>query len=107
LKVFDLIINLKKKQSNHPKPGERYKGTTKQAYLPMVKGHIEILAFYEKAFKSGLLFKVEFNRTYGEYRVHLNKDVLLKTNQHGGGRFGYPDPNYIDDLLKMARSFKI
>lgn len=94
------------KKENHPKPGHPYKGTTKRAYLPEIKEHIELLAFYEKALKTGLLFRVEFSRSFGDYRVHLNQDVLLKTSQNGSGRFGYPDPNYIDDLLKMARNSK-
>jgi hypothetical protein len=90
----------------HPKPFEPYKGTTKRAFLPEIKEHNEILAFYEKALKSGMLFKIELSRSFGDYRVHLNKDVLLKTSQHGGGRFGYPDSAFIDGLLRLARSFK-
>lgn len=91
---------------NHPKPGLPYKGTSKRAYLPDIKEHIEILAFYEKALKTGMLFKVEWSRNFSDYRVLLNQDVLLKTKLFGGGRFGYPDANYIDDVIKMARNFK-
>ena len=73
--------------------------------MPDIKEHLEILSFYERALKCGLLFKLEWSRNHNDYRALLNQDVLLKTNQRGGGRFGYPDPNYIDDLLEMARSY--
>ena len=67
-------------------PGSAYKGTQKRAYLPEIPEHREILAFYERALKSGRLFKVAYSRNTDDYRVLLNQDVLLKTNQHGGGR---------------------
>lgn len=92
--------------NNHPRPGLPYKGTTKKVYLPEVAEHREILAFYEKALHTGRLFKIAFSRTHDDYRVLLNQDVLLKTSLHGGGRFGYPDYNYIKDLLYMSRSCK-
>lgn len=92
--------------SNHPRPGLPYKGTTKKVYLPEIPEHREILAFYEKALHTGRLFKIAFSRNYDDYRVLLNQDVLLKTSQHGGGRFGYPDYNYVKDILYMARNCK-
>lgn len=91
---------------NHPKPNQPYKGCFKRAYLPNVKEHYELLQFYEKALKSGKLFKIEWNVKFGGFSVHLNPNVSLKTKLSGGGRYGYPDSNYIDDLLKMARSLK-
>jgi hypothetical protein len=78
----------------------------KKAYLPEVKEHREILAFYEKALKTGVLFKIEWSKAHNEYRTHLNHDILLKTNYEGGGKFGYPDSNYVNDLLKIARNLK-
>jgi hypothetical protein len=80
-----------------------YKGLTKKAYLPEIKEHLEILAFYKKALKDGKLFKIEMNKSYNELRVHLSQEILLKTNLEGGGRFGYPDPGYIEQLLKKAK----
>lgn len=101
--TFDAPDGIQNNQ--HPKPGQPYKGTIKRAYLPEIKEHLEILAFYERALKAGMLFKIDFARSHNEYRVLLNQDVILKTNLFGGGKFGYPDPNYIENLLKMARSF--
>jgi hypothetical protein len=54
--------------------------------LPEIPEHREILAFYEKALKTGRLFKIAYLRNFDDYRVVLNQDVLLKTSQHGGGR---------------------
>lgn len=73
-------------KENHPKPGYPYKGLTKKVYLPDIREHIDILAFYQKALKQGLLFKVDWNRNFSDYRVQLNHDILLKTNLHEGGK---------------------
>jgi hypothetical protein len=71
--------------------------------LPEIKEHLEILAFFKKTFKDGKMFKIELSKTHNDLRVQLSHEVTLKTNLDGGGRFGYPDPNYIEKLLKMAR----
>jgi hypothetical protein len=99
--------------------------------LPEIKECDEILAFFERALKSDLLFKVDLSRKYGDFRVLLGNEITLKTELHGGGRFvfflilldnyflrkflnmefinfrfGFPDPKYVEDLLRKARSFK-
>ncbi|CAF0942130.1 unnamed protein product [Brachionus calyciflorus] len=102
--TFEVSDGIQKE--THPKPGCPYKGIIKRAYLPDVKEHMELLAFYEKALKKGILFKLEWSKKYNDYAVQLNNDVMLKTSLNGGGKFGYPDFNYIDDLLIKARSFK-
>ncbi|RNA12072.1 E3 ubiquitin- ligase, partial [Brachionus plicatilis] len=72
--IFDGV-----QSDNHPKPGYPYKGLVKRAYLPDVKEHMEILAFYKRALKSGILFKVEWSKKVSNYVVQLNSDVMLKT----------------------------
>ena len=96
--------------------------------MPEIKECNEIVSYFERAFKSGALFKIELSRNFGDYRIFVSKDVILKSSQHGGERliffnsfsiilsnecynfnlfrFGYPDQMYIDDLLRKARSFK-
>jgi hypothetical protein len=58
----------------------------KRAYLPEIREHKEILAFYEKALKTGILFKLEYDKISNEYKVLLDSKVLLKTKTSGGGR---------------------
>lgn len=101
--LLKFIVLLKE---NHPKPGLAYKGISKKVYLPEVKEHLVILDFFRRAFKEGLLFKLDWSKMHNEYRVLLGHEVLLKTNQTGGGRYGYPDPNYIHDILDMAKHMK-
>ena len=75
----------------------------KQAYLPKIEGHRELLALYDRALKSGNLFKIGLNKDTNEYRVQIDSEILLKTSMHGGGRFGYPDKNYISNLFNLAK----
>ena len=94
-------------KDNQPKPGHPFKGLIKRAYLPDVKEHMEILAYYKKALKNGLLFKLEWSPKLQNFVVQLNNNVPLKTSLNSGGKFGYPDINYIDDILAKARSVKV
>ena len=57
--------------------------------MPEIKECEEILAFFERALKSDLLFKVDLSKKYGDFRVLLTNEITLKTELHNGGRFVY------------------
>lgn len=85
-----------KQGKEHPKPGQPYKGTRRQAFLPNNREGETILKLLQVAFDRRLIFTIGDSRTTGkEDRVTWN-DIHHKTAIHGGTeKFAYPDPDYL------------
>ena len=70
--------------SEHPRPGRRYGGTTRSAYLPDSPEGNEILGLLRKAFDAKLIFTIGTSETTGIEDQITWSDISHKTSQHGG-----------------------
>eukprot|EP00729_Bicosta_minor_P005547 gene5547-19719_t len=78
---------------------DRYRGTTRVAYLPDNTEGVEALSLLEKAFIKGHLFQVADSVTTGSKNVVVWAGIHQKTDTHGGSaNHGWPDPTYFDRL---------
>ena len=69
---------------NHPNPGQRYKGTTRRAYLPDNGEGRKVLRLLRKAFDQKLTFTIGRSPTTGQSNVITWNDIRHKTNMTGG-----------------------
>ncbi|RMB88150.1 hypothetical protein DUI87_35486 [Hirundo rustica rustica] len=89
----------------HPKPGVRYPGTTRVAYLPDCPEGNKVLGLFRKAFAQRLTFTVGTSLTTGRANVITWNDIHHKTNCTGGPQlFGYPDPTYLARVQEELRA---
>lgn len=80
--------------TEHPNPGNEYKGTSYKAYLPETNEGKYIFKLLRKAFDARLLFTIVSGTSDGAGCVGL-KDIELKTFFARNSRTGYPDPSYL------------
>ena len=79
------------------RPGQRYSGTTRAAYVPNNTQGNETLELLTKAFLRGYLFVVGDSVTTVALNTTVWGGIHQKTNTSGGtARHGYPDPHYFD-----------
>uniref|UniRef100_A0A7S3LT12 RING-type E3 ubiquitin transferase n=1 Tax=Aplanochytrium stocchinoi TaxID=215587 RepID=A0A7S3LT12_9STRA len=84
---------------NHPNPGINYYGTSRTAYLPLVKEGKKALKLLEKGFRRGELFTVGRSLTTGADNVVVWGSIHMKTGTSGGIAYhGWPDPRYFERL---------
>ncbi|XP_076456917.1 uncharacterized protein LOC143291132 [Babylonia areolata] len=82
--------------SEHPNPGQSYRGTGRRAYLPDSAEGRKVYRLLRVAFESRLVFTVGRSVTTGADNVVTWNDIHHKTSPHGGAtNFGYPDPYYL------------
>lgn len=88
----------------HPNPGQPYRGTSRNAYLPENHEGRDILRLLTKAFELRQTFTIGQSRTTGYDNVITWNDIHHKTSYHGGPEnFGYPDPTYLNRVrLELA-----
>ncbi|XP_067888851.1 E3 ubiquitin-protein ligase DTX3L [Heterodontus francisci] len=90
--------------AEHPRPGQRYSGTTRTAYLPDNNEGRKVCKLLRRAFDQRLIFTVGTSSTTGRSDVVTWNDIHHKTSTTGGpSMFGYPDPTYlarVQDELK-------
>ncbi|CAF1624219.1 unnamed protein product [Adineta ricciae] len=80
----------------HPNPGQPYRGTRREAYLPDTREGREILKLLQKAFELRQVFTIGQSRTTGQENVVTWNDIHHKTHYNGGvENFGYPDSTYL------------
>nr|XP_058946597.1 uncharacterized protein LOC131774566 [Pocillopora verrucosa] len=80
----------------HPHPGQRFGGTTRQAYLPDTREGREVLQLLRRAFDARLVFTIGWSTTTGLPNQITWNDIHHKTSLSGGTfAFGYPDPDYL------------
>ena len=70
--------------NNHPKPGHKFTGTTRQAYLPANEEGRVVLQMLIKAFDKKLIFTVGRSNTTGQDDCVTWNDIHHKTSVHGG-----------------------
>ena len=68
-------------KENHPKPGQRYTGTTMKTYLPISVDGEQVCRMLEVAFQRKLLFTIRDSGRSGGYEVVPCEDV----SHHTGG----------------------
>lgn len=85
----------------HPNPGQPYHpaGFPRVAYLPDNDKGQKALRLLKLAFDRRLIFTVGRSATSGMDNVITWNDIHHKTDKYPGGIHGYPDPNYLDNLL--------
>uniref|UniRef100_A0A3P8SSK9 E3 ubiquitin-protein ligase n=1 Tax=Amphiprion percula TaxID=161767 RepID=A0A3P8SSK9_AMPPE len=89
----------------HPKPGQRYAGITRTAYLPDNKEGKEVLQLLKQAFDQKLIFTIGMSRTTGMDNQVTWNDIHHKTSTVGGPQsFGYPDPNYLSRVREELKA---
>ena len=95
--VITYVIPGGRQGNRHPKPGHKFTGTTRQAFLPATKEGEIVLNMLKRAFDLKLIFTVGKSNTTGQEDCVTWNDIHHKTSISGGPqRFGYPDPNYLD-----------
>ncbi|XP_078490964.1 putative E3 ubiquitin-protein ligase DTX3 [Ciona intestinalis] len=93
--------------NSHPVPGKTYNGCTETAYLPDNSEGQSVYRLLHRAFEKGLTFGVGMCETSKQYRV-MFKDIPHKTNPTGGKEGdGYPDNNYMTEVVDALRSYGI
>jgi len=70
-------------QDEHPNPGERYKGTTRTAYLPDNRQGRQILELLRRAFEARLVFTIGTSYTTGRENVIVWNGIHHKTKPDG------------------------
>lgn len=86
----------------HPNPGMPYtaRGFPRYCYLPDNEKGRKVLELLKVAWKRRLIFTVGTSNTTGESNTVVWNEIHHKTemdSNHSG--HGYPDPNYLDNVL--------
>jgi len=86
--------------SRHPNPGQKYKGTSRTAYLPDNKMGNYVLERLITCFERRHTFRVGTSVTTGAANSVVWNGIHHKTSPSGGySSFGYPDKGYFDRVL--------
>ncbi|XP_077992478.1 E3 ubiquitin-protein ligase TRIM56-like [Glandiceps talaboti] len=85
-----------KQGREHPNPGQRYTGASRNAYLPDNTEGREILRLLKIAFDRRLTFTIGTSVTTGLKDTVVWNDIHHKTSVAGGAQgYGYPDSDYL------------
>ncbi|KAL7570974.1 hypothetical protein ACA910_002599 [Epithemia clementina (nom. ined.)] len=80
----------------HYHPGEKFKGTQREAYLPNNQEGRDLLARLVFAWKHGLIFTVGTSMTTHKPNQVVWASIHHKTSLNGGPHiYGFPDPGYL------------
>ncbi|NWR42755.1 DTX3L ligase, partial [Regulus satrapa] len=102
---IDYVMNGGIQTSSHPNPGQHYRPTHRQAYLPDNEEGREILQLLRRAFNQKLIFTVGQSHTTGEKSVITWNDIHHKTALVGGPtEFGYPDSSYLQRVRSELKA---
>jgi len=83
--------------SDHPNPGEPFRGLVCTSYLPDNPAGQEVCKLLRSAFDAQLMFTIEKSPATGEEYNIICNDIELKTSRSGGPtNCGYPDTSYLD-----------
>lgn len=94
-------INSGTQGPEHPSPGQRYTavGFPRVGYLPNNTKGRKVLSLLTKAFQRRLIFTVGTSVTSGMQNVVTWNEIHHKTEFQARSGHGYPDPNYLDNVL--------
>ena len=70
--------------NKHPKPGKKFTGTSRQAYVPATEEGTTVLNMLQKAFEKKLIFTVGTSTTTGKEDCVTWNDIHHKTSISGG-----------------------
>lgn len=91
--------------SEHPNPGQVYKGINRSGYVPNNEKGRLVAKLLNIAFSRRLVFTIGRSRITGHEGVITWNDIHHKTRMDGGpARFGYPDPTYLDRVLEELKA---
>ena len=82
--VITYVIPNGRQGSRHPKPGHKYVGTKRQAFLPATEEGEVVLKMLQKAFDMKLIFTVGKSNTTGQEDCVTWNDIHHKTSLSGG-----------------------
>lgn len=90
------------------KPGARYSGTRRAAYLPNTAEGKEVCELLQKAFMQGELFIVGDSVTTGQKNTTVWSGIHQKTSLRGGAtNHGWPDPGYFERVKHECASHSV
>lgn len=86
----------------HPHPGLPYKaiGFPRTAYLPNNAKGKKVLSLLREAWQRRLIFTVGTSVTTGTQDAVTWNEIHHKTEWNNNTGHGYPDPNYLDNILR-------
>ncbi|CAL1537068.1 unnamed protein product [Lymnaea stagnalis] len=94
----------------HPQPGQPYtcRGFPRQGFLPDCDKGRKVLKLLMEAFRRRLMFTIGISHTTGEPNTVTWNEIHHKTELHGNqSGHGYPDPNYLDNVLQELAAYGI
>lgn len=101
--TIEITYNIKSgiQGPEHPNPGQRYTtpGFPRVAFLPNNTKGTKVLSLLKEAFIRRLIFTVGTSVTSGAQNVVTWNEVHHKTEFQTRSGHGYPDPNYLDNVL--------
>jgi len=94
--------------TEHPNPGEPFRGLFCTSYLPNNPTGQEICNLLRSAFEARLIFTIGKCPATGEENKVVSNGIELKTNRSGGpANCGYPDPSYLDRVKSQLAKKRI
>lgn len=94
--------------SYHQNPGLPYPSTTRYCYLPNNDDGRALLLRLKYAWKLGMIFKIGWSITNRANNLVVWSGVIPhKTSLRGGGPYGFPDPNYVDQCNSKLDSLLV
>ncbi|XP_064079837.1 protein deltex-like [Macrobrachium nipponense] len=86
----------------HPHPGRPYRaiGFPRTAYLPNNQKGKKVLGLLREAFERKLIFTIGTSVTTGIQDAVTWNEIHHKTEWTNATGHGYPDPNYLDNVLR-------
>ncbi|KAL3944669.1 MAG: hypothetical protein SGBAC_001277 [Bacillariaceae sp.] len=90
----------------HENPGVKFRGTVRTAYVPATEPGRNLVSRLFYAFRRGLMFRVGTSLTSGLPNSVCWASIHHKTKLVGGS-FGWPDPNYFDNVNDELDNLKV
>uniref|UniRef100_A0A1I8A6L2 E3 ubiquitin-protein ligase n=1 Tax=Steinernema glaseri TaxID=37863 RepID=A0A1I8A6L2_9BILA len=104
--VIDYSLPSGVQDETHPRPGHRFHGTHRTAYLPNNAAGQEVLELLRYAFNQRLTFTVGDSVTTGAKDVVTWNGIHHKTST-SHGPFGYPDDTYLTRVKDELAAYGI
>lgn len=79
----------------------------KKAYIPAAKEGMKALACLIELFKARYTFCIAKSMNLSESKSVFWGKIIHKENRKGGGIDGFPDPNYLQNVISTCRALGI
>ncbi|CAJ1960123.1 unnamed protein product [Cylindrotheca closterium] len=106
--TYEIVYNVPagRQTAEHENPGVKFRGTVRLAYVPATVHGRNLVLRLCYAFRRGMTFRVGTSLTSG-----LSNSVVWASIHHktvlAGGSFGWPDPNYFDNVNDELDHLKV